>query len=131
MFLNSVKHKIVKSAYFISSKIDESNVTHYTYDYNHTENCIHGKKHDRINGYVCRNGFNVYGGCFSARCKNLKTKKIITIWHFDNLRLSSTLLFHKNIVCEITHTTYYLEYVYNVNKKANSYNNYGAINNIQ
>lgn len=75
--------KIVKSAYFISNKTDESNVTYYTYDYSHSEKCIHGKKHDRINGYVCRNGFNVYGGCFSEGCKNLKTKKIGTLNMFN------------------------------------------------
>lgn len=92
--------KIVKSAYFISSKTDESNVTFHTYDYNHTEKCIHGSIHDRINGYVCRNGFNVFAGCFSDKCKNLKTKKIGTLNMFNEnwTKLENVTNFNTNYI---------------------------------
>ena len=81
--LNMIRSSI-KSARFVGSSVryndDGSCITFHAFDYDHTNECICGHIHDRINGYVYKKGVNVYAGCYSKTCT--ETVKIGTLNYF-------------------------------------------------
>ena len=63
----------IPSAFLVSSNPDSSSDTVFcSYDYDHKHKCIHGKKHDKINGFMYQKESNMYAGCYSEKCKPLK-----------------------------------------------------------